>query len=72
MTFIWLILAALGVYVATRAWFWAVAFFLIALGSLFSMLASIIHFQILGAIGFFFLMSISWMASFWIIDKKYI
>lgn len=58
-----LILITLGVgviYLFTRRWFWRVAFFFGALASLFSMIASIIHFQILGALGFFVLMVICW------------
>ncbi|GBE06008.1 hypothetical protein BMS3Abin10_01650 [bacterium BMS3Abin10] len=54
------VLGAGAIYLCTRRWFWKVAFFFGALASLFSMLASIIHFQILGALGFFVLMIVCW------------
>lgn len=49
------ILYALGLaalYLAFQKWFWIVAFFIGALASAFAVLASIIHFQILGALGY--------------------
>lgn len=61
-----------GLFLATRAWFWCVAFLMAALASLFSMLASIFHFQILWAIGFFFLAIISWIIFMTIFDRKYL
>lgn len=42
----------------TQRWFWALVGGLGALASFFAMAASVIHFQILGAMGFFFLMCI--------------
>jgi hypothetical protein len=48
------------VLVLTRRLFWVLAFFVAALASCFAMLASIIHFQIFAAVGFFFLMVIFW------------
>jgi len=72
MTAVWLILACLGIFLITRAWFWCFIFFLIALASGFSMLASIIHFQILAAIGLFFLTAISWLAFTLIYESKYV
>ena len=42
----------------TQRWFWALVGGLGALASFFAMVASVIHFQILGAMGFFFLMCI--------------
>lgn len=71
MTIVWLLLACLGIFVITRAWFWCITFFFFALASFFSMLASIVHFQILGAIGFFFAAAISWMILAWIVEAKY-
>lgn len=59
----------LGLFVITRAWFWALTFFLCALGAFFSMLASVVHFQILAAIGFFFLASIFWGLMTWPLSK---
>lgn len=46
-------------YLIFQRWFWALVFFFCGLGSLFAMIASIIHFQILGALGFFVTMVIS-------------
>jgi len=46
------------VFLTTRKWFWVIAFGFGGLASLFSMIASIIHFQILAALGFFILMVI--------------
>ncbi|MEO6319201.1 MAG: hypothetical protein ABIR56_00940 [Polaromonas sp.] len=57
------VLVALGIaalLLMTQRWFWLLVFGFSGLASLFAMLASIIHFQILGALGFFMLMSISW------------
>jgi hypothetical protein len=71
MAIVWLVLLSLGVFLITRAWFWCFVFFLVALSSGFAMLASIIHFQILGAVGFFFLMAIGWSALSWLYEKKY-
>ena len=45
-------------YLMTRKWFWLGVFGIGALASAFATLASIIHFQILGAVAFFFLMAI--------------
>ncbi len=56
----WTILIGLAVLVLlTQSWFWLLAFFFGGLASLFAVLASIIHFQILGAVGFFVLMCVS-------------
>ena len=51
-----------------QRWFWVAAFGLAALASGFTMLASIIHFQILGAVGFFILMAITYTACVVIAD----
>jgi hypothetical protein len=44
----------------TQRWFWVLVFFVAGLASCFAMLASIIHFQILGAASFFVLMAVCW------------
>ena len=49
-----------GLWLITQRWFRSVAFFTGGLASCFAMLASIIHFQIVGALGFFLLMAICW------------
>jgi hypothetical protein len=41
-----------GGYLVTRSWFWLIASGIGAIASFFSVIASIIHFQILGALGF--------------------
>ena len=56
-----LVILGLGaLWLVTQRWFWALLFFVGALASFFAMAASVIHFQILGAVGFFFLMWIFW------------
>ena len=48
------------IYLVTLRGFWTIGFCLGALWSMFSMLASIFHFQILAAIGFFVLGVFLW------------
>ncbi len=55
-----IILAVIALVLITQRWFWLLVFGFAGLASLFAMLASIIHFQILGALGFFVLMFICW------------
>lgn len=52
------IIGVIGLYLLTRRWVWVLAFWAGGILSLFTMIASIIHFQILGAFGFFILMVI--------------
>lgn len=54
-------LGLLALWLLTQRWFWLLTFFTGGLASCFAMLASIIHFQIFGAVGFFFLMMICWL-----------
>jgi hypothetical protein len=49
-----------GLALMTQRWFWVLVFFVAGLASCFAMLASIIHFQILGAASYFFLMAVCW------------
>ncbi len=53
-----LIVGAIFIFLLTRRWFWKIALFFGGLASLFAMIASIFHFQVLAAIGFFILMVI--------------
>jgi hypothetical protein len=46
------------IFMITQRWFWLIASGLSAIASFFAMCASVIHFQILGAMGFLFLMGI--------------
>ena len=55
-----LVCLLVGLYLLSRRWVWVLAFGIGGLASAFSTLASIFHFQILGALGFFFLMVICW------------
>jgi hypothetical protein len=52
-----LIILFLGatLWLTTQRWFWLLAFGISAIASAFSTLASIFHFEILWALGFFFL-----------------
>ena len=50
-----LIIGILALVLITQRWFWLLVFGFGGLASLFAMIASIFHFQILGAIGFFVL-----------------
>jgi len=53
-----IVLGLIALVLITQRWFWLLVFGLSALASCFAMIASIIHFQILAAVGFFILMSI--------------
>lgn len=53
-----ILLANKGIWIL---WIMLVFVFFCGLGSLFAMLASIIHFEIIWALGFFVLMAIAWM-----------
>ena len=48
-------LAVSALFLITQRWLWVLGFALGAIASLFATLAIIIHFQILGAVGFFIL-----------------
>ena len=52
---IWLFVV-LGILLITQRWFWLIAGALGAVASFFAVCASVIHFEILGAMGFFLLM----------------
>lgn len=45
----------LGLWLLTQRWFWFIVLGLSALASVFACIASIIHFQILAAVGYFVL-----------------
>lgn len=47
-----ILVGAVAVYLATHKWFWVIAFGVGCLASVFAMIASVIHFQILWALGF--------------------
>ncbi|HCC80407.1 MAG TPA: hypothetical protein DEQ25_03510 [Methylophaga sp.] len=55
---VWTLVFGVMLLLITRRWFWVFVFFVAGLACLFSLIASIIHFQILAAIGLFFLMGI--------------
>jgi hypothetical protein len=53
-------LGVLALVLITQRWFWLLAFGIGGLAAAFSTLASIFHFQILGALGYFLLTLICW------------
>lgn len=53
-----IVLGFIFLFLLFQRWFWVLVFFFSGLASGFAMLASIFHFQILGALGFFVLMAI--------------
>ncbi len=58
---VWVIIAVLiCLALMFQRWFWLLVFGISGLAACFALLASVIHFQILGALGFFFLMAICW------------
>lgn len=61
-TLIWFIVAMICIFLMLQKWFWILAFGVGGLASAFSTLASIFHFEILWALGFFFLMVICFFA----------
>jgi hypothetical protein len=62
-------LGVLVVVLVTQRWFWLLAFGVGGLAAAFSTLASIFHFQILGALGFFLLTIICWLITAAILDN---
>lgn len=47
-----IVLGVIALALMTRRWFWVLLFGLCTLASGFTVIASVIHFQILGAVGF--------------------
>ncbi len=60
VTVVLLAIGALCLWLMTKRWFWLLAFSVGGLAAAFTTLACIIHFQILGALGAFFLMIVCW------------
>ena len=60
---LWIIGTLLGIGLLFQAWFWVLVFGLGGLASCFATIASIFHFQILPAVGFFLLMIFCWSIS---------
>jgi hypothetical protein len=58
--FVVVLLGFAALWLVFQPWFWFSASFLAGLAALFAMLASIIHFEIFGAVGFFLLMALFW------------
>jgi hypothetical protein len=61
-------IAIAALWLMGQRWFWTLLFFVGALASFFAMVASVIHFQILGAVGFFFLMAVFGALQAWVQD----
>lgn len=71
-TIILVVIGVIGIaalLLMTQKWFWVLAFGIGGLASAFSTLASIFHFQILAALGYFFLISICWGIAMMINDS---
>jgi len=62
------VICILGLLLLTQRWVWVLGFGIGGLAAAFSTLASIFHFQILGALGFFLLMIICWFIAVAIAD----
>jgi hypothetical protein len=60
---VFIVFGLLAFFLVTQRWFWLLVFGVSGLASAFATLASIIHFQILAALGFFFLTGICWFIS---------
>jgi len=60
VTVVLLAIGALFLWLMTKRWFWLLAFGVGGLAAAFTTLACIIHFQILGALGAFFLTGVCW------------
>lgn len=63
-----IILAVVALILVTQRWFWVFLFGLGTLASGFTIIASVIHFQILGAVGFTVLTFILWAITVKILD----
>lgn len=55
-----ILVGLLALWLLTQPWFWIIALLLGGLVACFAMLASIVNFQILWAVGFFLLMAMCW------------
>ena len=58
-----IVLLVAAIILMFQRWFWVLVFGVSGLASCFATLASIVHFQILGALLFFFLMLVCWAIS---------
>ncbi len=56
-------LGLLCLWLMTKRWFWLLVFGIGGLAAAFTTLACIIHFQILGALGAFFLTGVCWLVT---------
>jgi hypothetical protein len=63
-----IILFIIAVFLITQRWFWLLVLGIGGLASAFATLASIFHFQICGALGFFFLTLMCWGIAMMIMD----
>lgn len=63
-----IILGIVALVLITQRWFWILLFGLATLASGFTVIASVIHFQILGAVGFTVLTFLLWAITVKILD----
>ena len=61
-------IGALILWLMTKRWFWLLVFGVGGLAAAFTTLACIVHFQIIGALGAFFLTGVCWFIASIIYD----
>lgn len=63
------IILIFALWLVFQRWFWMILFFLAALSSTFTMFALIFHFQIIAAVGMFFLSGFLWVFTGIIVEE---
>lgn len=62
--------AIFAIILMMQYWFWLIVFFVGGLASFFALIASVIHFQILWALGFSLLTFIFYVAFAWVAENN--
>ena len=71
LNYIVIVVGIAVLFLLTRKWFWLIVFGIGTIASVFTTLACIFHFQILAALGFFFLAAICGFITFKIKESYY-